>query len=140
MRRGRWGHQGRGYGRRAMIGRLSRFVEPAILLALQTGDAAHGYDLVAVANELQLTEVPIDAAAIYRALRQLEEDGLVTSTWDTSRPGPARRNYKLTPAGRHRLRDWIEVIERRAEALRNFVNQARSAFGQAPSQPEPDKE
>ncbi len=123
-----------------MIGRLSRFVEPAVLLALQTGGAAHGYDLVTVANELQLTEIPIDAAAIYRALRQLEQQGLVTSAWDTSRPGPARRNYKLTPAGRRRLTDWIDVIERRADALRYFVKQARGAIGESSNEPKSSEE
>ncbi len=120
MPRGPRRYQGRGCGRGA--------------------GAAHGYDLVTVANELQLTEIPIDAAAIYRALRQLEQQGLVTSAWDTSRPGPARRNYKLTAAGRRRLADWIDVIERRADALRYFVKQARSAIGESSSDPKPSEE
>ena len=110
-----------------MIGRLSRFVEPAVLLALHNGTAAHGYDLVAAANELELTEVPIDAAAVYRVLRQLEQQALVTSAWDTSGPGPARRNYKLTPAGEKHLIRWVDVIERRAAALQRYVQEARSA-------------
>ena len=37
---------------------------------------------------------------VYRILRQLEKDGLVSSGWDTSKEGPARRLYSLTDAGR----------------------------------------
>ena len=82
-----------------ITGRLSRMVEPALLYLLASGAAAHGYDLIEAANELGLSEMPIDAGAVYRCLRQLEADGCVVSTWDTTGVGPARRTYELTGSG-----------------------------------------
>ena len=121
--------RGRGRGRAAKVeamvaARLSRLVEPAVLYLLGQGDAAHGYDLIAGVNELGMTDTPVDAGAIYRCLRGLEEEGAVVSDWDTSGGGPARRNYELTALGRARLQSWVTVIARRADAMDDFVKQA----------------
>lgn len=43
--------------------------------------------------------------AIYRALRAMEEDGLVTSDWQLPEAGPARRVYRLTAKGRRVLKE-----------------------------------
>ena len=109
--------------------RLSRLVEPAVLHLLGEGAAVHGYDLIAGVNELGLTDTPVDAGAIYRCLRGLEEEGAVVSTWDTGGGGPARRNYELTAAGKARLQSWVQVIERRADAMRHFVKGAKKLLG-----------
>ena len=109
--------------------RLSRLVEPAVLHLLGEGAAVHGYDLIAGVNELGLTDTPVDAGAIYRCLRGLEEEGAVVSTWDTKGGGPARRNYELTAAGKARLQSWVQVIERRADAMQKFVKSAKKLLG-----------
>lgn len=105
--------------------RFARLLEPAVLYLLGSGAAAHGYDLLTEVNALGLTDAEVDPGAIYRTLRQLEAEGAVVSTWDTSGPGPARRNYELTDLGRARLASWVEVLARRAEAMSRFVTQAR---------------
>ncbi len=105
--------------------RLSRLVEPAVLYLLASGDAAHGYDLIAEVNRLGLTDVPVDAGAIYRCLRALEAEGAVVSDWDTAGGGPARRNYQLTELGRARLQGWVHVISRRAQAMSEFAQRAQ---------------
>ena len=105
--------------------RLSRLVEPVVLHLLGEGAAVHGYDLIAGVNELGLTDTPVDAGAIYRCLRGLEEEGAVVSTWDTGGGGPARRNYELTATGKARLQSWVIVIERRSEAMRRFVKSTK---------------
>jgi len=104
--------------------RLSRLIEPAVLYLLGTGAAAHGYDLLSEVNEMGLTDTQVDPGAIYRVLRQLEAEGAAVSTWDTSGGGPARRNYELTDLGRARLASWVNVIDRRAEAMQQFVARA----------------
>lgn len=118
----------RGRGRRkleeAVAARLSRLIEPAVLYLLGTGAAAHGYDLLSEVNEMGLTDTQVDPGAIYRVLRQLEAEGAAVSTWDTSGGGPARRNYELTDLGRARLASWVNVIDRRAEAMQQFVARA----------------
>lgn len=115
---------GRGFGGPGGItARLSRMVEPAVLYLLASGAAAHGYDLTQAANELGLSELPIDPGGVYRCLRQLEAEGCVVSTWDTTGGGPARRTYQLTSLGWERLEGWIRVIEQRSQAMQRFVKQ-----------------
>ncbi|MGC9318877.1 MAG: helix-turn-helix transcriptional regulator [Armatimonadota bacterium] len=114
----------------AVATRLSRLIEPAVLYLLGSGAAAHGYDLLGEVNQMGLTDAQVDAGAIYRALRQLEEEGAVVSAWDTSGGGPARRNYELTDLGRARLAAWVTVIERRKEAMQQFVEGARKLLGE----------
>ncbi|MDH7570648.1 MAG: PadR family transcriptional regulator [Armatimonadota bacterium] len=112
------------------LGRVTRLVEPAVLFLLATGQATHGYDIVAQANELYLTDSVIDAAAVYRVLRDLEEQGCVRSHWQTNGPGPARRVYSVTRQGRKRLEDWMAVIARLAENMQQFVDRWRTASGE----------
>src|ERR1044072_107593 len=71
------------------------FLQPCLLL-LVLEQPGYGYDLVARLKPLGIND---DAASVYRALRLLEHDGAVTSSWKTSETGPARRGYPLTPAG-----------------------------------------
>lgn len=40
-----------------------------------------------------------DPAGLYRALRDMEDDGLVTSSWELGDHGPARRMYAVTDQG-----------------------------------------
>lgn len=115
-----------------MLGRLSRLVEPGVLFLVATGQATHGYDLIAQVNELYLTDSAIDAAAVYRVLRDLEGQGFVESHWDTAGAGPARRVYCITPAGRERLADWAAVMERWAGNMQEFVKRYRDE-GAAPA-------
>ena len=123
MRRGRgFGGPRREYYQ-ALGGQLSRMIEPAILYLLASGAAAHGYDLAAAANQLGLSEMEIDPAAVYRCLRQLEMQGCAVSAWDTAGTGPARRVYQLTDAGWQRLDAWAHVITQRTQAMQQFVNQ-----------------
>ena len=88
--------------------RIERFVEPAILLVLSEGPR-HGYELIELLPELA-GEDRIDVGNLYRVLRALEEDGLLESQWRGDLPGPAKRTYTLTPAGRKLLDRWAEAL------------------------------
>lgn len=121
--RGRGGFRGQRPQYEWIAGRLSRMVEPAVLYLLGSGVADHGYDLIAAANQLGLSEMEIDPGAVYRCLRQLEAEGCVVSAWDTAGVGPARRIYQLTDLGWERVRGWTQVIQQRAQAMQQFVKQ-----------------
>jgi len=54
-------------------------------------------------RRLALTDAEIEAAALYRTLRQLEKNGCVLSEWDTEHSGPARRVYAADAAGDEHL-------------------------------------
>ena len=44
---------------------------------------------------------------VYRHLRQMDEEGLVISSWDNEGDGPAKRIYSITPEGMEMLEMWI---------------------------------
>jgi poly-beta-hydroxybutyrate-responsive repressor len=98
-------HHHRHHRRRA---RVERFVEPAVLLLLRERPA-HGYELLERLPELTGDDV-VDMGNMYRLLRGLEERGAVTSEWDASSPGPAKRRYELTAEGRRLLDTWVEGL------------------------------
>lgn len=79
------------------------------LLAFLKGWNAYGYQLSQRLAEAGLPES--DSGTVYRTLRQLEKSGFVSSFWDTSENGPARRMYSLTKAGELFLSGWIDVLQ-----------------------------
>jgi len=58
---------------------------------------------------------------IYRHLRDLEENGLVSSEWQTEGAGPAKRVYQLTPEGSEVLDFWIAYMKNQVDKLLNFI-------------------
>lgn len=117
----------RGRGRRWMGGkgrgpcptRIYRFVEPCLLLLLHRS-SSHGYSLQDELKEFGFAEAPVDSSVVYRALREMEEQGLLTSTWDTEGSGPPRRVYQLTTQGNQHLAQWVADLQETDRVLHSF--------------------
>jgi PadR family transcriptional regulator, regulatory protein PadR len=62
---------------------------------------------------------------LYRILRALEEDGLVASEWQADAPGPAKRTYELSAAGRHLLDEWADALGRSRAQIDVFLDRYR---------------
>jgi PadR family transcriptional regulator, regulatory protein PadR len=107
----------------AVRARVERFGEPALLLLLSRGPT-HGYELLERLPGF-LGEDRVDVGNVYRALRALEEEGLVESEWQADLPGPAKRTYTLTAEGRSALDAWLESLEALRDNLGNFIDDAR---------------
>jgi PadR family transcriptional regulator PadR len=75
---------------------------------------AHGYDMPALLEPLGLGRT--DRGFVYRTLRAMESEGLVTSAWAPSPGGPRRRSYMVTPTGR----EWAAEA---SESLREIDRQ-----------------
>lgn len=112
---------GEGHPCTCAMGNLYRFVEPVLLLLLRTKGQSYGYELAAELPRHALTDSSIEAAALYKTLRQLEENGCVTSIWDVDRNGPARRVYSLTERGEEHLDEWTVVLANLAHSMTRFV-------------------
>mgnify|MGYP005840862591 CR=1 FL=1 len=110
----------------AAAGRVHGFAQPWLLLLLLQRPS-HGYELMQrLARD---DDVPsADPGLLYRTLRQLEDEGLVHSCWDTESPGPARRLYEVTPAGVAHLHAWAARIERTKKRLERFLAEYQSHF------------
>jgi PadR family transcriptional regulator, regulatory protein PadR len=98
-----------------------RFILPAILLLLSE-HSGYGYGLVPRLEEFHFGHV--DRPAVYRALAQLENDGLVEAASRTPGAGQARREYSVTALGERVLRVWMGVIKEEhdylGQALRRY--------------------
>jgi len=99
--------------------RVERFSEPALLLLLRER-ATHGYELLEALPTLT-GEARVDMGNLYRVLRALEEDGLVTSRWESGEPGPAKRTYELTEEGRRLLDEWAAALGRSRSRIDDFL-------------------
>ena len=98
-----------------------RFILPAILLLLSERPG-YGYGLVPRLEEFHFGHV--DRPAVYRALAQLETDGLVEAASRGPGAGQARREYSVTALGERVLRIWMSVIKEEhdylGQALRRY--------------------
>ncbi len=103
-------------------GKQERYIQPSILLGLYD-KPSYGYELIQTIQNYGFVQGQAPPGMMYRHLRQLEEDGLVSSEWNTDGSGPARRIYHLTPDGEEMLTIWIDFMERKAESLTQFVQQ-----------------
>jgi PadR family transcriptional regulator len=102
-------------------GKQERYIQPSILLGLLLG-ASYGYELIQNIQRFGFVEGQAPPGMIYRHLRQLEQDGLVSSEWETEGTGPAKRMYNITEEGKEVLAIWIDYMEKQAENLKAFVN------------------
>jgi PadR family transcriptional regulator PadR len=103
----------------AVDARVERFSEPALLLLLRDRPA-HGYELIDSLGEL-IPGRRVDMGNLYRTLRALEAEGLVTSEWDAEAPGPAKRMYRLTDAGRRLLAEWATALAQARDRIDMFL-------------------
>ena len=106
-------------------GRVPSFIQPRLLLALAK-KPAHGYELIERLSG-EGNNAP-DPGNFYRVLRVLEEDGVVSSAWDTQNPGPARRVYELTDQGLEYLHTWIAIVEQTHQSLGRFLSDYHALF------------
>ncbi|WP_088553410.1 helix-turn-helix transcriptional regulator [Calderihabitans maritimus] len=106
---------------------VERFMEPCLLLLLSRR-STYGYDLIQSLKEFGFADGETDPGTVYRYLRRMEEEGLVSSEWDTSGGGPARRLYTLTSEGEDLLHAWAESIKENKKRLEYFLQKYREQF------------
>jgi PadR family transcriptional regulator, regulatory protein PadR len=118
------GH-GRGFGRgrgHAQGGHsllVARMLEPALLVILAGGDF-HGYTLLDRLEQLGFGA--LHASMVYRVLRELEDAGWVSSTWDHEQTqGPPRRVYTLNPQGSQALGEWKNQLEHTRQLITDLI-------------------
>jgi PadR family transcriptional regulator, regulatory protein PadR len=108
--------------RRPQQGKKDRYMQPSILMGLYT-KSSYGYELIQTIQRFGFVEGQAPPGMIYRHLRQLEEDGLVFSKWETEGVGPAKRIYQLTDEGRQMLAIWIGYMEKQADNLNALIRE-----------------
>jgi PadR family transcriptional regulator PadR len=107
--------------------RPGRFLQPCLLFLLLE-QPSHGYGLMERLGEFGLAEA--DAGGMYRMLNRLEDEGFVTSTWETEGSGPARKEYRVTPAGVELLHSWAKAIRHNRKYVDKFLERYQHMFSE----------
>jgi len=101
----------------------------SVLLLLLHHEPAHGYTLLEGVGEFGLDRM--DPSSIYRMLRDMEDRGWVTSTWDEQESlGPPRRVYRITDAGDEVLAVWIQDLDETRKLLNRLVSRYQAHMEQ----------
>ncbi len=98
-------------------------VRSAILLLLREQEG-HGYELASRLAELGL-EIPLNAGGLYRSLRTMAGEGLVTSYWTAPERGSPRRVYAITEVGEQHLEQSMLCLEGLLRTVREMLNRYR---------------
>ncbi|HZG63096.1 MAG TPA: poly-beta-hydroxybutyrate-responsive repressor [Rubrobacteraceae bacterium] len=99
--------------------RPRNWLVPVILLALREWNS-YGYELIERTAAFGFEAM--NPGTLYRTLRQMEKDGVVSSKWETSKGGPARRIYTITDAGEAYLDFWAEALEQYRRNMDTFFS------------------
>jgi PadR family transcriptional regulator PadR len=106
---------------------------PVILLTLREWNS-YGYELMEKMTAFGLNAM--NPGTFYRMLRQMEKDGFVSSSWDTSSNGPARRIYSITAAGESYLKYWADSLNQYQRMMNSFFQ----LYTQRPSRAHTEEE
>jgi DNA-binding PadR family transcriptional regulator len=110
---------------------LDKLVKPAALMLLAGADL-HGYDIVR-----RLTDLPTfkgerpNPAGVYRTLRAMEAEGLITASWELSESGPAKRRYRMTKDGHACVGKWVDTLREYQVAVAGLLALAEQALAAA---------
>ncbi len=96
---------------------LEKFIQPNLLYLLAQGDK-HGYILIQDLQDLPMFSCDsLDKTGIYRSLKKLENQALITARWDMEGSGSARKIYHLTEKGHLCMNNWIDTLKIHAENI-----------------------
>jgi len=93
-----------------------------ILKAVSLGPL-HGYGVLLRIGQISQNRLQIQQGSLYPALYRLEHQGLITSEWGESENKRKAKFYRLSVAGRRRLKEETAYWLRLSEAI-GFVLEA----------------
>jgi PadR family transcriptional regulator PadR len=91
-----------------------------ILKAVSLGPL-HGYGVLLRIQQISGDQLAIQQGSLYPALFRLEHQGLIASEWGESDNKRKAKFYRLTPAGRGRLRSEAENWNRMASLIASIL-------------------
>ena len=104
--------------------RPRKWLYPVTLLFLKE-ESSYGYEIMERLEE-EFGFEPINPGSVYRNLRQMENEGLCESEWETAEGGPARRTYSITDEGAAYLDAWADACKQYQQVMDEFSRVYRS--------------
>lgn len=103
-------------------GLLPGTLDLLILKAVSLGEL-HGYGVLLRIQQITHGNLLVEQGALYPALYRLETQGLLDTEWGVSENNRRAKYYRLTPAGRKRLREetdgWNRMVDIMSAALKS---------------------
>ena len=100
--------------------RPPRFLRAFLLLFLAQGEA-HGYELIEKLKEMGVKYETYEFGYVYKTLRNMEKEGLLSSRWNVKEKGAAKRIYRITDAGKSNLDEWARVLGNIKDSIESFL-------------------
>ena len=100
--------------------KMERLLEICLLLLLFDHEG-YGYGLIEQLSDFGFTGDDLNIGSLYRSLRKLEDQELVSSVWEEASGGPKRRVYTITEKGKLELHNWIPVLKQRKARIEQLI-------------------
>lgn len=100
--------------------KMERYLEVSLLVLLSEKQS-HGYGLIEDLTYFGFEE-ELNVGSLYRTLRKMEKQELVTSQWEKGDSGPRKRVYQVTDKGKEELSYWVEVMKTRKKRIENLIH------------------
>jgi transcriptional regulator len=100
---------------------LQGTLDVLILKAVSLG-SLHGYGVLLRLQQISQDVLRVPQGSLYPALYRLENKGLIESEWGESDNKRKAKYYRLTSAGRKRLRSETEEWNRLAATIATILN------------------
>jgi transcriptional regulator len=106
---------------------LKGTLDVLILKTLSWGPM-HGFEIVDWLERRSGGVLGVEDSALYQALHRMDARGLITAEWGMTEQGRRARFYRLTSAGRQRLRAETSSWRRYASAVTDVLGATSRAI------------
>jgi transcriptional regulator len=93
-----------------------------VLKTLETMGPLHGYGIARRIEQTSGDRLLVNYGTLYPALVKLEQEGFIDSQWGVSDNNRKARFYRLTRAGRNRVRKATQEWDNTTAILARFLN------------------
>ncbi len=100
--------------------KMERLLEICLLLLLFDGEG-YGYGLIEQLSDFGFSGDDLNIGSLYRTLRKMEDQDMVSSVWKEAGQGPKRRVYTITKKGKLELHIWIGVLKERKARIEQVI-------------------
>ena len=108
-------------GRKPTQGEILQGTLDLLILRTLAPGPAHGHTIAHAIEHRSEDVLLVEHGSLYPALHRLEDRGWIASFWGTSENNRKARYYRLTAAGRNRLREETSRWERVVRAVNRVL-------------------
>lgn len=101
---------------------LSRGTTDLAILALIEARRRYGYDLLTSLSSASDGAIAIKEGSLYPALHRLEDAGYIAAEWAAEGRSAPRKYYRITSAGKARLRSLRTEWQRMTTGMERLLN------------------